>query len=507
MRIDDWTKPAYLIVRSPTSRYECIRINRARPMTSPKLFISYSWSNPDYEQDILRIATELRGAGIDVILDKWDLREGQDSHAFMEQMVRDPDIRKVAIFTDRTYTEKADRRRGGVGTETQIITTEVYKSQEQNKFVAVVMERDAEGKACIPIYYTSRIYIDLSDAATYATEFERLLRWVYDKPLHEKPEIGKTPAFLTESATSVRLATSVQARRAQDAIRNNRDNALPATREYFDQVVSEFEKLRISSKSSDEFDGEVVKSIEDFLPHRDELIDIFNNLALYRYGNDIYRLIHRFFEQLIGYYNPPEGTRHWRDWDSDNYKFIIHELYLYVVATFLKHERFEGVAVLASDFFAPNERRNDEMQRFATIRQPIRSLSSRNDRLNLRRLSLRGDMLKDRCFGVPLKFADLMQADFVLFSRASLHLIEYHGWLPETLLFAEDYQGAFEIFARARSVKYFENVKTVLSIADKEQLMALAQTYQNDRRRWPAWGHTSINPLSLMGIDKIATQP
>ena len=64
-------------------------------MESPKLFISYSWSNASHEQWVLDLATELRESGIDVILDKWDLKEGHDSVAFMEKMVTDPDISRA----------------------------------------------------------------------------------------------------------------------------------------------------------------------------------------------------------------------------------------------------------------------------------------------------------------------------------------------------------------------------------------------------------------------------
>jgi hypothetical protein len=62
-----------------------------------------------------------------VILDKWDLREGHDAVAFMEKMVTDPEINKVLIIADQIYADKADGRSGGVGTETQIISKEVYE--------------------------------------------------------------------------------------------------------------------------------------------------------------------------------------------------------------------------------------------------------------------------------------------------------------------------------------------------------------------------------------------
>ncbi len=38
-------------------------------MGNPKLFISYSWSNPIHEQWVLDLATELRQSGVDVTLE------------------------------------------------------------------------------------------------------------------------------------------------------------------------------------------------------------------------------------------------------------------------------------------------------------------------------------------------------------------------------------------------------------------------------------------------------
>ena len=125
----------------------------------PKLFISYSWTTPDHVNWVIRLAEDLRENGIEVILDKWDLREGQGSHAFMEKMVTYPEIKKVLLICDKEYVAKADDRTGGVGTETQIITPEIYEKQDQTKFVAVVTERNEAGKPYTPAFYGSRIFI------------------------------------------------------------------------------------------------------------------------------------------------------------------------------------------------------------------------------------------------------------------------------------------------------------------------------------------------------------
>ncbi|MFH1891218.1 MAG: SEFIR domain-containing protein [Candidatus Zixiibacteriota bacterium] len=81
-------------------------------MAAPKLFVSYSWTSPDHEAWVLQLSTDLRESGVDVILDKWDLKEGHDAHAFMEKMVTDPEIRKVILVCDKGYVDKTDGRRG-----------------------------------------------------------------------------------------------------------------------------------------------------------------------------------------------------------------------------------------------------------------------------------------------------------------------------------------------------------------------------------------------------------
>jgi len=61
----------------------------------PKVFISYSWSSSQHEQWVLDLAERLSNDGIVVVLDKWDIKEGQDKHVFMEQMVNDLELRNI----------------------------------------------------------------------------------------------------------------------------------------------------------------------------------------------------------------------------------------------------------------------------------------------------------------------------------------------------------------------------------------------------------------------------
>ena len=109
----------------------------------PKIFISYSWSS---DALVLDLANRLVSHGVDVVLDKWDLKEGNDKYEFMERCVYDSSITKVLIICDKAYAQKANDRTGGVGDETVIISSEVYGNARQEKFIPIIAERDEEGK-------------------------------------------------------------------------------------------------------------------------------------------------------------------------------------------------------------------------------------------------------------------------------------------------------------------------------------------------------------------------
>ena len=46
---------------------------------------------------VVSFATELKNDGVDVVLDKWQLKEGYDTYAFMEKSATDSSITNVTI--------------------------------------------------------------------------------------------------------------------------------------------------------------------------------------------------------------------------------------------------------------------------------------------------------------------------------------------------------------------------------------------------------------------------
>lgn len=476
-------------------------------MSSPRLFISYSWSSQDHELWVVDLATRLRESGIDVILDKWELREGHDSIAFMEKMVTDPTIQKVAVISDRKYAEKADGRASGVGTETQIISREVYERQDQNKFVAVLPERDEQGKPFLPTYYKGRIYIDLSAPENYAAEFERLVRWAFDKPLHVKPEIGKAPAFIEEEPARS-LGTSASFRRALDALKNGRPFVEGAVDEYLTTFAENFERFRITLEPSKDADEQVAESIEEFTPYKNELVQLMFAIAQYAANDDMQKKLHRFFEQLLPYLDRPENMNSHGSWDFDNFKFMVHELYLHLVAILIRHERFSFAdKLLATPYYVSTNanRGRDATITFTGFRCYMESFRARDRRLS--RLSSRADLLKQRAESAGIDFKWLLQADFVLYLRATLNNDYYVRWWPETLVYAANSYGPMEVFARSRSASYFRELAKIFGDISADDLKAHVAKLQADVQKLPNWQFESIAPAVLAGVDKLSSIP
>lgn len=162
------------------------------------------------------LATSLRNHGVDAILDKWDLKPGQDKYVFMESMVVDTEVLKVLVLCDRKYQEKANTRAGGVGTESQIISQELYGKVKQTKFIPIVCEYDDDGQPCLPVFMKGLIYIDVSTEERYGEGLDQLLRLIYEQPFHQKPRLGGAPAFVSNGGASYVRELGAAVRAIQD---------------------------------------------------------------------------------------------------------------------------------------------------------------------------------------------------------------------------------------------------------------------------------------------------
>lgn len=174
----------------------------------PKLFISYSWDNEinnDHKNWVLKLATDLRHHGVDVILDQWDARLGNDLAFFMEQGLTDSQL-VVCICSDK-YVHKANMLKGGVGYEKRIMSADLIS--ESNKGYIVPIIRNNNSKT-LPTFLKGLKYADFSNDARYVTVYGELLARIYNEDIKQKPSLGSNPFTISSLAENIRILTNIQ---------------------------------------------------------------------------------------------------------------------------------------------------------------------------------------------------------------------------------------------------------------------------------------------------------
>ncbi len=165
---------------------------RESALEPKKVFISYSWDNEEHKKWVLDLADSLVRNGVDVLLDRYELRLGRNLAHFMESSIEKAD-KVILIFTEN-YKLKAEGRAGGVGYEYSMINEELYRNQISNhKFIPIL--RKGNSRESIPKFIASFIWLDMSDDRKFTENYETLIREIYDEPKVQKPTLGAKPIF------------------------------------------------------------------------------------------------------------------------------------------------------------------------------------------------------------------------------------------------------------------------------------------------------------------------
>lgn len=170
------------------------RVSEAATGT-PRALLSYSWDGPEHQQWVAEFAERLQGeSGVEIIFDRWHLNPGDDKLHFMEQAVADSNF--VILVCAPAYAERANKRQGGVGYESMVITAELAEHILTTKFIPVL--RKGTWNSSLPIYLKSKLGVNLGDEPYNEDEYERLLRALHGvqiqpPPLGSKPDFAKKP--------------------------------------------------------------------------------------------------------------------------------------------------------------------------------------------------------------------------------------------------------------------------------------------------------------------------
>jgi hypothetical protein len=428
-----------------------------------QVFISYSWSSDENIQKVVDLASRLRDDGIDVKLDKWDLKPGHDKYTFMEQMVTSENIERVLLICDKSYSEKANKRAGGVGDETALITPEIYGKMSQEKFIPLIFEYDKHNKPCCPAYVKSRIYIDFSDSADYEKSYEELLRLLYNKPQYQKPALGQKPEWI-ENDSPVNLSTlkGLLRKIKNDNVQNpNRSNELAS--HFMDSFLNTVKQYTIERK--DIGNGKIIiDRIDELKQVRDILLDAFivllsTNISIIDFSTNFYE---RFYNEVV----PVDG-----EYENEHFEFFLWECFICTNAILLKREKYIDLReILRHTYFSEtksSENGSFNYPRFQVYPQIIEEIlkpACDNPRL----FSLASEIISKRIFFHTINFKDIVKIDIVLCQLSFIYFSnDYLGWFPYTYVYFPRNE---RIWHKLISKKYCEKVLALFDAQNIDEM-------------------------------------
>ena len=435
-----------------------------------KVFISYSWGSREHQDWIVNLGTRLINDTVDVVLDRWSLKDGHDIHSFMEEMVKSDDIFRVLIVSDAKYKSKADDREGGVGTETQIITPNIYSHQKQEKFIPIVLERDEQGNPCLPIYLLNRKYIDFSETERFEDSYEELLRNILEAPAIPKPKLGNTPPlYITENRVNLSEANT-KIRTLENQLNKNQQLNPKYISDFIDTVLDKLWEFVLDDVANDlkSYGDKLYETLKSYKPLREDYLKFVDIISSSQFDVDTDFFI-EFFEQAPFYERPKEKVGSWSSYKFDIFKIIFQELFLYTIAISLKNKNYSIVAdLLFSHYYFKDEyQRKHGNKRFTFLYHYHEHLED----------YIRVVYKREHGFGIycidnlstQISKEDFLLADTLCYFVGILYSTgTYDNWYLPTCSFLET--KSFPLFEKQSSKKFFEKTKILFGVNDADEL-------------------------------------
>lgn len=461
-----------------------------------KVFISYSWDSKEHQEWIVNLGKRLMADTVDVVLDRWSLKDGHDTHSFMEEMVKSKDVFRVLIACNKKYKEKADGREGGVGTETQIISHNLYSNEKQEKFIPMVLERDEDGKAYLPIYLSNRKYIDFSKEEDFEDSYEELLRNILEAPSIPKPQLGtKPPTYITENIVDL-SKTNSKIRTIENQIKKNQTFNEKYGSDFLESFQDELWEFNIKNSPNDikTFGEVLMENLKNYKPLREDFIKFIGLLTINKvdFASDI---IIDFFENKPMYLRPRDQRSSWATDEFDTFRIIFQELFIYTIAVGIINKDFIFVSELFhSKYFVKDPNRDkQEPSSFPFLFEYHQNLENYMKQ-TFNKITGFGHYMITNLSDKISKQA-LIFSDTLCYCVSYLESVDYYDrWFPATYLYGER-SGEINFFDKLKSKKHFEKAKVLFDIQNEAEFKEkLEKNKENsgDRIRYGAGAFESI---------------
>ena len=250
----------------------------------------------------------------------------------MERMVTDPNVTHVLVVCDKTYSEKADTKKAGVGTESQIISREVYEKVQQSKFIPVVCEFSDDQEPFLPTFFKSRIWIDFSSLEAVNNNWEQLVRALYGKPAHQKPQLGEPPSYITtESAVPSSPAIGKFSRFKQALLQNSKSVKIHR-REFLTACIEYADTLRVRQRpETNSLGTKILEDCGNLKNVRNQILDWVLLESDIEANDDFLNALLQLLENLRELKSRPEEINAWNDAWFEAQSVFVYETFLYII--------------------------------------------------------------------------------------------------------------------------------------------------------------------------------
>lgn len=397
-----------------------------------------------------------------VHFDQWDFKKGNSLSKNMEDLLKSDEIDNILIICDELYADKANGRHGGVGTETLIISPEVYADAKQEMVIPIVWERDDDGKAFLPIYLEDRDYIDLSNDDIFDEQYQELVLQIFGKAKHKRPELGKTPAFVLDDAP-IFQTSKFNLRRFTGKL--NSSNIERVSSEFLEMFMDDLNLIPSNIHTKDYLDTsrELVSDIEKYDLIREFFIQFIDKITKMPEVELVVDSLIDFFVDLefLGSSLCREGQRA----DKLFYSFVLMELFLYSVTLGLKNKQYEFVRRLIHSpyYFKDLDNEPKFFVKFNFNRDLNNVLNYYVNTLQQKsKVSPIGEMLVER-LPSAIKNDMLVDADLICFYVTLIYYKEFDDvWLPYTYPYKRSEH--VDLIRKLSKKSHFDRVKCIFEV-------------------------------------------
>jgi hypothetical protein len=285
-------------------------------------------------------------------------------------------------------------------------------------------------------------------------------------------------------------------------------------RDFLEGITQDLKKIKPDFSRFDNLDEAIYNQIEIGEDISYRFIEAV--LLAARYDDaEVFKTIYNFFGEYLKLYEPPRGfSGTYKLTDFDGYKYLIYEMFLGFVASLIHSSKWVILRGLLKHELFVEEHGGEHYKNYTYINEHLASLEDyRQKRLNLNRISLSADMLKERFsdgkLSNLLSFRDIIDGDFFLFQYAvynfySAEKYSRNSWNPKTSIYLHHEEPRY--LKMAESKEYYSKIYDALRLASPQAFVDGLPLCRDEYDRYYRGSYRVDNPLDYVDSERLGSK-